>query len=71
MWRTFLFGGVPDITARLSPFWLLAILATSPAVYPWLQLLTGAACGDGGLRLLPPRASGRFRAGADRRLAIP
>ena len=31
MWRTYLFAGSPEVTPRLSPFWLLAISATSPA----------------------------------------
>ncbi len=47
MWRTFLFGGAPNLSPRLSPFYLLAIFVSSPAVYPWLQLLTALIAGAG------------------------
>ena len=47
MWRTYLFAGSPEVTPRLSPFWLLAISATSPAILAWVQLLTALVAGVG------------------------
>ena len=47
MWAPFQFGGVPFIWPKFSPFLLLQGFTSSPAVLPWVQLLSALVAGAG------------------------
>jgi hypothetical protein len=47
MWAPFQFAGVPFIWPKFSPFLLLQSCTSSPAVLPWVQLLSALVAGVG------------------------
>jgi hypothetical protein len=47
MWAPFQFAGVPFIWPRFSPFLLLQSCTSSPAILPWVQMLSALVAGGG------------------------
>ncbi len=47
LWNPLEFAGVPDITPKYSPFFLLAALVASPKILPWVAMLKAIVAGLG------------------------
>jgi hypothetical protein len=47
LWNPYEFAGVPDISPKFSPFFVLSALVASPSVIPWVYLLEAIVAGLG------------------------